>query len=84
MPVVTVGVAFQRAMKERPELAMLGRDKAPESIHGVYLAANVICAPYWGRALKGFRITRRVFQRKKLPFLQGIGCRTVWEWQQQQ
>lgn len=53
MPVATVGVAFQRATKERPELAMLGRDKAPESIHGVYLAANVIYATLLGQSTKG-------------------------------
>ena len=32
---------------------MLGRDKAPESIHGVYLAANVIYATLLGQSTKG-------------------------------
>jgi hypothetical protein len=41
-PVTPVDVAFQREVKERPELAMLGRYKEHESINGTYLAANVI------------------------------------------
>lgn len=34
VPVAPVGIAFERAMKERPALDMLGRDKEHETIHG--------------------------------------------------
>jgi hypothetical protein len=40
--VAPVGIAFQRARVEHPDLDMLGNDKEHESIHGTYLAASVI------------------------------------------
>ena len=48
LPVAPVGLAFQRSLQARPGLAMLGKDREHETIHGTYLAANVIYATLFG------------------------------------
>lgn len=83
-PVAPVGVAFQRAIRERPELAMLGRDKEHESIHGTYLAANVIYATLFGESPKGITYCPTGISAEEAAFLQGIAWATVQEWQKQQ
>lgn len=82
-PVAPVGVAFQRALKERPELAMLGRDKEHESIHGTYLAANVLYATLFGKTPKGITYRPAGVSAEEAAFLQGIAWATVQEWQKQ-
>ena len=52
-PVAAVGLAFQRSLATRPELAMLGRDKEHETIHGTYLAACVIFATLFDQSPVG-------------------------------
>lgn len=48
VPVAPVGLAFQQSLQARPGLAMLGKDREHETIHGTYLAANVIYATiFW-------------------------------------
>ena len=84
VPVAPVGVAFQRAMKERPELAMLGRDKEHESIHGTYLAANVIYATIFGQSPKGLPYRPAGVSAEEAGFLQGVAWAMVQEWQRQQ
>ena len=82
VPVAPVGLAFQRAMKERPALAMLGRDKEHESIHGTYLAASVIYATVFGQSPKGLAYCPAGVSAEEASFLQGIAWTTVREWQQ--
>ena len=82
--VTPVGVAFHRAMKERPDLAMLGRDKEHESIHGTYLAANVIYATIFGQSPKGLPYRPTGVSAEEAGFLQGVAWATVQEWQWQQ
>jgi hypothetical protein len=84
VPVAPVGVAFQRAMKERPELAMLGRDKEHESIHGTYLAANVIYATIFRQRPKGLPYRPAGVSAEEAGFLQDVAWATVQEWQRQQ
>ena len=84
VPVAPVGIAFQRAMKERPELAMLGRDKEHESIHGTYLAANVIYATIFGQNPKALTYYPTGVTAEEAAFLQGIAWAAVQEWQKQQ
>jgi hypothetical protein len=84
VPVAPVGIAFQRAMKERPELAMLGRDKEHESIHGTYLAANVIYATIFGQSPKGLPYRPAGVSADEAAFLQGVAWATVQGWRRQQ
>jgi len=81
--VAPVGVAFQRSLKERPELAMLGRDKEHETIHGTYLAACVIYATVFGESPKGLTYYPAGITAEEAAFLQGIALTTVREWQKQ-
>jgi hypothetical protein len=69
-------------MKERPALAMLGRDKEHESIHGTYLAASVIYATVFGQSPKGLAYCPAGVSAEEASFLQGIAWTTVREWQQ--
>ncbi len=83
-PVAPVGVAFDRAMAERPELDMLSYDKEHESIHGTYLAANVIYATLFGESPEGFTYMPAGVSEEEAAFLQRIAWETVQEWQNQQ
>ena len=55
--VAPVGLAWQRAMEERPELDMYDIDRVHPSIHGSYLAVNVIFA----RSLERVRLVYPIF-----------------------
>ena len=83
-PVAPVGVAFQRALAERPALAMLGPDKEHESIHGTYLAANVIYATLFGESPAGFKYYPTGVSAEEAAFLQRIAWETVQTWQKRQ
>jgi hypothetical protein len=83
-PVAPVGVAFQRALAERPALAMLGPDKEHESIHGTYLAANVIYATLYGESPVGFKYHPAGVSAEEAAFLQRIAWETVQAWQMRQ
>jgi len=84
VPVAPVGMAFQRAMKERPGLAMLGSDKEHESIHGTYLAANVLYATLFGESPNGSTYFPTGVSEEEAVFLQQIAWETLQEWQKQQ
>jgi len=81
--VAPVGVAFQRSLKERPELAMLGQDKEHETIHGTYLAACVIYATVFRESPKGLTYYPAGVSAQDAAFLQSIALTTVREWQKQ-
>jgi len=51
--VAPVGLAWQRAMEERPELDMYDTDKIHPSIHGSYLTVNVMYATIFGESPVG-------------------------------
>lgn len=46
--VAPVGLAFQRASAERPEMNMYGLDDEHQSVHGAYLSVNVIYLTIFG------------------------------------
>lgn len=83
VPVAPVGLAFARSLKERPELAILGRDKEHESIHGTYLAANVIYATVFGQSPKGLLYRPAGVSAEEADFLQGVAWATLRDWQRQ-
>ena len=78
--VAPVGLAFQRSLNVRPELAMLGRDKEHETIHGTYLAANVIYATLFGASPVGLEYRPAGVSAKDAVFLQRIAWETVRAW----
>jgi hypothetical protein len=81
LPVAPVGTAFQRALKARPGLAMLGSDQEHETLHGTYLAANVIYATIFGVNPGGSTYRPPGVSVEEAAFLQGVAWTTVQEWQ---
>ena len=95
--VAPVGLAWQQAMKERPELDMYSSDGEHPSIYGSYLAVNVVYATVFGESPVGLAYrppenyyplstggyTRGVTD-EEAAFLQRIAWETVQEYQAQQ
>ncbi len=80
VPVAPVGMAFERALAQRPALAMLGPDKEHESIHGTYLAANVIYATLYGENPSGCTYRPAGVSEEEAAFLQRIAWESVQAW----
>ena len=83
-PVAPVGLAFERAEFERPDLAMLSGDKEHESMEGTYLAANVLFATLFGESPEGLAYRPTGVSDEDAAFLQRIAWETVQEWQNMQ
>lgn len=87
LDVAPVGIAWQRAMQERPELDMYASDKTHPSIHGTYLAVNVVYATVFGESPVGLNYLPSMHQgvtEEQAAFLQRIAWETVQEYQTQQ
>ena len=86
--VAPVGLAWQRAMEERPELDLYYLDGDHPSIHGTYLAINVVYATVFGKSPIGlaYQPTRgRVgVTEEEAAFLRRIAWETVQEYQAQE
>ncbi len=80
VPVAPVGLAFMNALKERPSLAMLGKDKEHETIHGTYLAISVIYATIYGKSPVGANYRPTGISAEEAEFLQKIAWKTVKNW----
>jgi hypothetical protein len=80
VPVAPVGLAFMNSLKERPSLAMLGKDKEHETIHGTYLAVSVIYATIYGKSPVGATYTPKGISAEEAEFLQKIAWKTVKNW----
>ena len=80
IPVAPVGLAFMNALKERPSLAMLGKDKEHETIHGSYLAVSVIYATIYGKSPVGATYIPMGISKEEAEFLQKIAWKTVKNW----
>lgn len=84
--VAPVGLAFQRAMKERPELDMYDTDREHSSIYGTYLATSVIYATVFEESPSGLSYLppgRRGITEEEAAFLQRIAWETVQGYQAQ-
>lgn len=81
VPVAPVGVAFERALAERPALAMLGPDHEHETLRGTYLAACVLYATLYGECPVGFHYRPDGVTEEEAAFLQRIAWKTVLAWQ---
>ncbi|MFA9405289.1 MAG: hypothetical protein ACERKX_05685 [Anaerolineales bacterium] len=86
--IAPVGLAWKRAMEERPELDMYYKDKIHPSVYGHYLAASVVYATVFGESpvgltylpSEGFGID---MTEEEAAFLQRIAWETVQEYQAQ-
>ena len=83
VPVAPVGLAFERALKQRPDLPILGRDREHETIPGTYLAASVIYATLFGESPQGFKYCPAGVSAEAAAFLQRVAWETVQAWQRQ-
>lgn len=92
--VAPVGLAWQRAQQERPELDMYDNDQEHPSIHGTYLAVNVVYATIFGKSPVGLTYlpskmtffrdgTLRGMTADEAEFLQRIAWETVQDYQTQ-
>jgi len=80
VPVAPVGLAFQESLKERPEMAMLGKDKEHATIQGTYLEACVVYATIYGRVVKKVTYCPSGVSDQEGQFLRNIAWKTVREW----
>jgi hypothetical protein len=91
--VAPVGLAWQRAMEERPELDLYDRDDVHPSIHGTYLTVNVIYASVFGESPIGLEYwpvdegseytVSQGMTEDEADFLQRVAWETVQEYQAQ-
>lgn len=81
--VAPVGLAFQRAAKERPSLDMYGSDREHPSMAGTYLAVNVLYATLYGKSPEGLTYlpTEGDLSQDDASFLQRIAWETVQAYQ---
>ena len=75
--VAPVGLAWQRAMKERPELDMYIADREHPSVYGTYLAVNVVYATVFGESPAGLAYRPSGISEDETAFLQRIAWETV-------
>ena len=86
--VAPVGLAWQRAMEERPEIDMYNRDEIHPTVYAHYLAACVVYATVFGESPVGLTyLPVEAFgiemTEEEAAFLQRIAWETVQEYQVQ-
>lgn len=83
LPVIPVGLAWERAMSERPEMDLYLFDGMRANLHGRYLTANVFYAALFGKSPEGLNFIpappaiKRVITKEEAHFLQRIAWETV-------
>ena len=80
VPVAPVGVAFENAQTERPDLALIGEDTVHATWEGAYLAAATVYATLFDRSPEGLPYAFGVSDEDAV-FLQRIAWQTVTDWQ---
>ena len=78
--VAPVGIALDRSLRLRPQMAMLGKDKEHESVHGTYLASCVIYATLFNKSPKGIRYWPEGITKLEAMYLQDLAWKTVRDW----
>ena len=78
--VAPVGIALDRSLRIRPQMAMLGKDKEHESIHGTYLASCVIYATLFNKSPKGVSYWPEGITKQEARYLQALAWKTVKDW----
>ena len=80
LDVAPVGLAWQRAMKDRPGLDMYASDREHPSIYGTYLATSVVYATVFGKSPVGLAYFPAGVSAEEAAFLQRIAWETVQEY----
>ena len=75
--VAPVGLAWQQASKQRPDLDMYAADREHPSIYGMYLATCVVFATVYGKNPAGFNYVPSGMSPQQAEFLQTIAWQTV-------
>jgi len=75
--VAPVGLAWQQASKQRPDLDMYAADREHPSIYGMYLATCVVFATVYGKTPAGFNYVPSGISSEQAGFLQTIAWQTV-------
>jgi hypothetical protein len=81
--VAPVGLAWERAAKERPELDLFIADREHPSIYGTYLATAVVYATVFGENPTGSAYTPNGISAEAATFLRRIAWETVQEYRKQ-
>jgi hypothetical protein len=79
--VAPVGLAWQQASKQRPDLDMYAADREHPSIFGMYLATCVVFATVYGKNPAGFNYVPSGISPEQARFLQMIAWQTVQDYQ---
>ncbi len=75
--VAPVGLAWQRASAQRPELTLYAPDREHPSLHGSYLATAVVYAVVFGRNPTGVLYTPAGATAEDAQFLQNVAWETL-------
>jgi hypothetical protein len=75
--VAPVGLAWQQASKERPDLDMYAGDREHPSIFGMYLATCVVYATVYGKNPTGSSYAPMGITSEQAAFLQKVAWQTV-------
>jgi hypothetical protein len=75
--VAPVGLAWQQASKQRPEMNFYGPDREHPSMYGTYLATCVIYATIYGHDPSGFAYVPTGLTPEEAAYLQRIAWQTV-------
>jgi hypothetical protein len=78
--VAPVGLAWQLAAKERPDIDMYAADREHPSVYGMYLAACVVYATIYDRNPSGLSYAMPGMVPDQVAFLQRIAWQTVVEY----
>ena len=81
MPIAPVGVAFENARAERPDLVLIDEDEVHATWEGAYLAAATVYATLFERSPEGLPYTFGVSEADA-AFLQHIAWQTVTDWRE--
>src|SRR5262249_9766801 len=81
--VAPVGLAWQRAMKERPDLDLFIDDREHPSIYGTYLSTTVVYATVFGTNPTGISYAPRGVSANDAGFLRRVAWETVQEYRRQ-
>lgn len=76
VPLAPVGVAWQNALNERPDMPLYVEDGSHPTKHGSYLAAAVFYAAFFGESPEGLEYTAGL-SAEDAQFLQRIASETV-------
>jgi hypothetical protein len=77
--VAPVGLAWERAARQRPKMDLFKPDREHPSIHGTYLAACVVYATLFGLNPSGIDYVPAAMSPEEAAFLQGTAWDTVVE-----